>query len=59
MVMVRGDGCIWGEGGAERTLGQLGLHTGEATGGSSDSSSWMCSGLDPWDSHNFHTPDKT
>lgn len=45
-------------GGAERTLGQLGLHPGEVTGGSSDSSPWMCSGPGARDSHSFHTLSK-
>lgn len=57
--MVTGDGCIWGQGGAERSLGQLGPHTGQATGGSGDSPPWMCSGFDPWDSLNFHALNKT
>lgn len=28
-------------------------------GGSSDSSPWLCWGLDTWDSHNFHTLNNT
>lgn len=61
MVMVRGDkemAHMRGRG-TERNLGQLGLHTGEVTGGSSDSLPWMCSGLAPWDCHNFHALNKT
>lgn len=44
--------------GAERSLGQLGLHTGEAAGGSSDSLPWVCSGRAPWDCHSFHALNK-
>ena len=57
--MVRGDWPREGEGRAERSLGGLRLHTGEVTGGSTDSSPWMCSGLGPWDSHSLHALHRT
>lgn len=56
--MVRGTAHLE-RGWTERSLGRLGLHTGEVTGGSSDSSPWMCSGLDLCDSHSFHPLNKT
>lgn len=59
--MVRGDKVTAAYGGraAERSLGQLGLRTGEVTGGSSDSPPRMCLGRDPWDCHDFHALNKT